>query len=325
VNEIHLITGVAGFIGRCLAQRLLESGAFVAGFDNLSRGTRGNMAEFRNSSRFLFQEVDLADSDACLAAFGLALDRCPPGNAVVWHLAANSDIQAGVLDPSVDLRDTFLTTFNVLRAMRDHQLKDLSFASTSAVYGSLSGPLREDSGPLFPVSSYGAMKLASEASISAALEAFLDRVSIFRFPNVVGPFATHGVIYDLLNKLRNTPHELEVLGNGQQCKPYLLVHELVDAMLFIRQNAGDALNCFNIGPPDEGMTVREIAEEVVRVAAPEANIRYTGGDKGWIGDVPKFHYSILKLQRLGWSPRSSSQEAIKAAVQAVWHERECRP
>lgn len=325
MSEIHLITGVAGFIGRCLAQRLIDAGAFVAGFDNWSRGTPGNLAAFRDSPRFLFEEADLADFDACRAAFDRALQWCPPGEIAVWHLAANSDILAGVRDPTVDLRDTYLTTFNTLRIMRERKLPRIAFASTSAIYGPLTGPLHEDAGPLFPISNYGAMKLASEALISAAVEAFLERAWIYRFPNVVGSFATHGVIYDFMNKLRQSPGELEVLGNGKQCKPYLLVDELVDAMLFIQEKSGERINYYNIGPLDEGMTVTAIAEEVVRVASPGARLRYTGGDKGWVGDVPRFHYSTRKLQELGWQPQSSSEQAVKIAVQALWREPACKP
>jgi UDP-glucose 4-epimerase len=325
VNSIHFITGVAGFIGRCLAQRLIGEGAFVAGFDNLSRGTLRNLAAFSHSPGFLFQQTELTDIDAYRSAFNRALEWCPQGRIIVWHLAANSDILAGVRDPAVDLRDTYLTTFNTLQMMQDRKLTEIAFASTSAIYGPLAGPLHEDMGPLFPISGYGAMKLASEASISAAVESFLHRAWIYRFPNVVGPFATHGVIFDFLKKLQQNSAELEVLGNGRQCKPYLLVDELVDAMLFISQNSTQRLNYYNIGPLDEGMTVRAIAEEVVRVARPGAGIRYTGGDKGWVGDVPKFNYCIEKLQKLGWQPRHSSEQAVKVAVQALWNEPECRP
>jgi UDP-glucose 4-epimerase len=320
--QLHLITGAAGFVGRCLAKRLIDSGASVAGFDNLSRGTLRNVEAFIDSPRFLFQETELNHLDAYGAALDRALEWCPGADVTVWHLAANSDIQAGVRDPSVDHRDTFLTTFNTLSMMRQRKLTRIVFASTSAIYGPLKGPLHENAGPLFPISGYGAMKLASEASISASVESFLDQAWIYRFPNVVGAFATHGVIFDFMNKLQQTPGELEVLGNGDQCKPYLLVDELVNAMLFIRQNAADRLNYFNIGPLDEGVTVRAIAEEVVRVASPGARIRYTGGTQGWVGDVPRFSYSVDKLRQLGWHPESSSEQAIKSAVRSL---AECRP
>ena len=235
----------------------------------------------------------------------------------VWHMVANSDIGAGVADPNVDLKDTFLSTFNVLVAMRDAGIRKLAFASTSAVYGMHDRVLEENIGPLFPISNYGAMKLASEALISAAVESYLERAWIFRFPNVIGPRATHGIIFDLLTKLSRKPVDLEVLGDGTQQKPYLHVSELVEAMLWIYEHASDALNWFNIGPPDEGATVKEIAEAVQRQAAPATPIRFTGGNKGWVGDVPKFRYSIEKLKRLGWSPQLTSGQAVKRAVSEI--------
>ena len=174
--------------------------------------------------------------------------------------------------------------------------------------------LKEDTGPLLPVSNYGAMKLASEGSITAALERFLERVWICRFPNVIGSRATHGVIFDLLKKLRANPAELEVLGDGTQEKPYLHVSELVDAMLFLFERGRERLNCYNIAPEIGATTVRFIAGAVVRAAAPGAKIRYTGGLRGWVGDVPRFLYSTEKLKSLGWSPKLSSNQAVELAI-----------
>jgi UDP-glucose 4-epimerase len=230
-------------------------------------------------------------------------------------MAANSDIRAGVTDPDVDLNCTFLTTHNLLKVMREHGIPQLAFASTSAIYGVHPGLLHESIGPLFPISNYGAMKLASEAAISAAVEAHLKRAWIFRFPNVVGSRSTHGVIFDFAQKLKKNPGELEVLGDGLQEKPYFHVSELLEAMLFIVERATEPLNCFNIGTAETITTVRYIAEAVVKRQSPGAKIRYTGGSKGWVGDVPKFNYSIEKLRKLGWSPRLTSNQAVDRAVE----------
>ena len=233
-------------------------------------------------------------------------------------MAANSDIQAGVVDPQVDLRNTFLTTFHTLQMMKELGIGVLAFASSSAIYGNHgTATLSEDTGPLFPISSYGAMKLASEATISAAVESFLDRAYIFRFPNVIGVPATHGVMLDFVRKLKATPGRLEVLGDGTQRKSYLHVEELIDAMFLVREKACDEINCFNIGADDDGVTVREIAERVVREVSPSASIAYGQGNKGWVGDVPTFKYSLEKLRRLGWQPRLGSAEAIGRAVKQI--------
>ena len=310
-NRTVLITGAAGFVGSHLTDRLLELGNTVIGIDNFSRGTQGNLSRSLLDAGFRFFETEVSDLSSLRNIFSsYEIDT-------VWHMVANSDIGAGVADPNLDLKDTFLSTFNVLAGMREAHIRKIAFASTSAVYGVHEETLEENIGPLFPISNYGAMKLASEALISAAVESYLERAWIFRFPNVIGPRATHGIIFDLLTKLSRNPADLEVLGDGTQQKPYLHVSELIEAMLWICEHAKDPLNWFNIGPPDEGTTVKEIAEAVQKQAAPATPIRFTGGNKGWVGDVAKFRYSIEKLRRLGWSPQLTSRQAVERAVQEI--------
>ena len=315
MSQKCLVTGAAGFIGSHLVDRLLERGCSVLGVDNMKLGRRANLVRALENPKFKFVELDVNDVPVFTRAVRQQSHDKP--FEMTWHLAANSDIRAGVADPDVDLRDTFMTTFNVLKVMRDLKIPQIAFASTSAIYGVLPGRMEEDMGPLFPISNYGAMKLASEACISAALEAYLQRAWIFRFPNVVGSRSTHGVIHDFVQKLKANPNELEVLGDGTQEKPYFHVSDLLEAMLFIVERAGDKLNYFNIGTADTTTTVRYIAEAVIKRQSPQAKIRYTGGNKGWVGDVPKFNYSIEKLKRLGWSPRLTSHAAVDRAAEEI--------
>lgn len=318
---IMVITGAAGFVGSHLVDRLLELGHRVIGIDNFSRGSRSNVERASGHSKFSLIELDLTDERAIATILDPLFAAESEPVDTVWHLAANSDIPAGVADARVDLKDTFMTTFQTLELMKRHKMQSIVFASTSAVYGTLPGELAEVMGPLLPISNYGAMKLASEGLISAAAEAYLRRAVICRFPNVVGARGTHGVIYDLLGKLNRDPLELEVLGDGTQKKPYLHVLELVDAMLFVWRNAPDKLALYNVGPEDDGLQVADIAATVLKVAGTGGRLRYTGGDRGWVGDVPRFHYSTGKLAALGWRPRSSSREAVERAAQELAAER----
>lgn len=309
--ELHLIVGGAGFVGVNLARALLDQGKSVLVFDDLSRGSRRAMADLFGRKEFAFVEVDCSDPELIDKALAHA------EVAEVWHLAANSDIPAGVADYRVDLRQTFLTTAAVLDVMKRRAIPVIHFASSSAIYGDHGDKLiHEDIGPLQPISNYGAMKLASEAQLRASHEAYVSRVSVFRFPNVIGVPATHGVILDFVRKLQANPGELEVLGNGTQQKSYLHVSDLIRAMLHIADR-GEPYAVYNIGPTDDGVTVRFIAETVRDAFRPDAMIRFGEGNRGWVGDVPKFCYSVDRLLGTGWQPSLGSKEAVTRAVAEI--------
>jgi UDP-glucose 4-epimerase len=318
MSSTHLVTGGAGFIGSHLCDRLLSLGHHVVAIDDLSLGKTENLQSASANPNFQFIHGDVTDPQFW-QDFQIKHQDHPIDT--IWHMAANSDIAAGVADATVDLRKTFLTTFETLEAARRMQVPRFALASTSAVYGELDTALDEESSPLNPISNYGAMKLASEAAATALTSTTLERLWIFRFPNVVGPRSTHGVIHDFVKKLNRDPLRLDVLGDGTQCKPYLHVHELVDAMLHIVHHAADTINRFLIGPEGgAATTVRHIAESVVRQYGTPAAIHYGQGSRGWIGDVPKFCYNIAKIKALGWSPALTSDEAIQKAVAEIVRE-----
>jgi UDP-glucose 4-epimerase len=306
-----LVTGGAGFIGSHLCDRLLARGDQVWCADNLRLGRRRNIAHLVSVPEFRFIELDLLDR----TALGTLFDDVRFG--AVFHLAANSDIAAGTADFRLDLELNQLTTVAVLEAMQVHGVKRLFFASTSAIFGETDALLHEDFAPLEPISFYGASKLAAEAYVSVFAHTFSVRAVVLRFPNVVGERATHGVIYDFLHKLAADPGKLEVLGDGNQSKPYLYVSDLVGAVLTAWDRAEGAFAVYHAA--GIGTTsVREIAEIVVAAAGrADTNIVYAGGNRGWPGDVPRFRYDISRLRALGWQPQRHSTEAVRFAVERI--------
>jgi len=302
-----LVVGGAGFVGSVLVKEISKDNADIIVIDNLSLGSTDHI----DSTKVQFHKLDINNVEQVLELLQKK-NVCE-----VWHLAANSDIPRGVQNINIDLDNTFMSTVSTLKIMKEIGCKRLYFSSSSAIYGFNEKRLHEDIGPLMPISNYGAMKLSSEALISASLESFLDKVCIYRFPNVVGVPATHGVIFDFIKKLKKNMSKLEVLGNGYQQKTYLHVSELVEAMLFINNNTDNGMNYYNIGAMDDGVFIKQIAEETVKVVSPDAKINYQNADRGWVGDVPRFYYSVKKLKNLGWSPKLSSLEAIKRAVEEI--------
>jgi UDP-glucose 4-epimerase len=305
-----LVTGGAGFIGNHLCEELLKLGHKVLVYDNLSLGTNRNIARFKKDVNFSFIKGELLNSDEFENIF--VLNKFD----MIFHLAANSDIASSSKSPQVDLLNTFNTTIAVLEKARIHNIKKIFFCSTGAIYGDTNLAVNENSGPLIPISHYGAAKLASEGYLSAYSHNYGIQVWIARFPNVVGEYATHGAIYDFIRKLKNNPTELEVLGNGQQIKPYIYVKELVNAILFIWNNSNDEFNVYNIGV-DSRTRVSEIAEMVVSSMNLNSPIKYGESNRGWVGDVSEFKYDAAKLKALGWSPSLSSNEAVKKAIEEI--------
>ena len=308
-----LVAGGAGFIGSHLCDALLSKNNTVIVADKLIMGSK-NIEHLSQNTNFKFYEMELANQDN--------VDKLFKDNKIdiVYHMAANSDISKSANDTSIDFNDTLLTTRVLLESMRKNNVKNIFFASTSAVYGEMPDiVLNEETGGLKPVSYYGGAKLASEALISSYVSMCDMNAVIFRFPNVIGPRLTHGVVYDFVKKLRNNPKELEILGNGTQCKPYIYVTDLVNAIVKLTEQFEPGVDVFNISVMSEGTSVTHIAEIVVDVLGlSDVEFKYTGGDRGWKGDVPRFKYDISKVLATGWKPEYTSDEAVrKAAIEAV--------
>ena len=307
-----LVAGGAGFIGSHLCDALLSKNNTVIVADKLIMGSK-NIEHLSQNTNFKFYEMELANQDN--------VDKLFKDNKIdiVYHMAANSDISKSANDTSIDFNDTLLTTRVLLESMRKNNVKNIFFASTSAVYGEMPDiVLNEETGGLKPVSYYGGAKLASEALISSYVSMCDMNAVIFRFPNVIGPRLTHGVVYDFVKKLRNNPKELVILGNGTQCKPYIYVTDLVNAIVKLTEQFEPGVDVFNISVLSEGTSVTHIAEIVVDVLGlSDVEFKYTGGDRGWKGDVPRFKYDISKVLATGWKPEYTSDEAVRKAAQSL--------
>lgn len=313
-----MVTGAAGFIANLVISRLLYLKYEVIAVDNLSRGKLENLDKFKSNRNFSFIKMDLS----LKKHFDVYLDHIKENEICdVWHLAANSDIESGITNPNIDLNDTFLTTYYLLEFMKLKKIKNLYFSSSSAVYGDHGDSLLvEDKTITKPISNYGAMKLASESIIRSSCQSFLEKAIIFRFPNVIGVPATHGVIFDFFNKIKKNPRELIVLGDGNQNKTYLLVDNLVDSMFDTVINIKTQyFDIFNVGPKDtKGVTVKYIANKVASFFNPSPDIIYGTTPGGWIGDVPKFKFSIQKISSLSNGCNLTSKQAVDIAVSKIY-------
>ena len=310
--ENIMISGGAGFIGSHLAGKLLAAGKKVVCVDNFELGKKENVEKYLDNPHFKLVELDVSNVDALSELLKQEeIER-------VYHLAANSDIQKSARIPGVDFTNTFSTTYAVVEGMRRNDIKKLFFASTSAVYGNKSGVnLTENIGSLSPISYYGGAKLASEAFISSYAYMNEMEVLVFRFPNVIGPNLTHGVIFDFIRKLQNNPAELEILGDGTQCKPYLYVLDLVDAIIEFSLKQGKGVEVYNIGV-ETATTVKEIADMVCsKLGLKNVTYKYTGGNVGWKGDVPAFQYDLSKIYATGWRPAHNSNESVQATLDSL--------
>jgi UDP-glucose 4-epimerase len=301
-----LVVGGAGFIGSHLVERLALGGP-VTVFDDLSVGRREHLEEAHRLGEVRLVVGDARELSELVAA--------APEHDVLFHLAANPEARWGLERPRLDLELGTIATWNALEAARRCGIPRFVLASSGTVYGEAPGASHEHELGALPISLYGASKLAGEAMLSAYVECFGLSGCILRFGNVVGPRGTHGAALDFLKKLRaSRGAELEVLGDGNQRKPYLHVDDCVKGLLFALEHTREPLGIYNLAPPDE-TSVSTIAELCVAASPyPRAPIRYTGGERGWPGDVPRSRLDPSKLAELGFRVGSTSDAAVRRAI-----------
>lgn len=307
------LTGGAGFIGSHLIPILLEKRICVTAYDNLSTGRHSDIQPFLADAIFDFARGDITDAGW--------LKECMKGHDVVWHLGANTLIPPGGTDRRLDFHNNTLGTLILLEAMKDLGIKELLFSSTAAVYGDEPGiAFEEGFGPLRPISLYGASKLACESFICAYSHLFGIYASIFRFSNVVGGGMGHGVIYDLIQKLKQNPKRLELWGDGLGCKPYFLVEDCIRGMLTAHGLAPvvrKSCDIFNLGC-DTYTQVDRVAYIVIEeMGLKDVELVHQGGRHGFPGDVPFVTYDPSRMNAHGWRASCDSDEAVRQAARRI--------
>lgn len=308
------LSGGAGFIGSNILSRIIEDDRFsrVCVYDNLTSGTLEHIAFARESPKFQFIKAEISDLEILKSAM-LGFD-------LVIHLAANPDIAKAVTQPDIDFWEGTFLAQNILEAMRVNSVPYLLYTSGSGVYGeNPKVKFTENFGPCIPISTYGASKLACEGLIAAYCHMFGLRARVFRFANVVGPKQTHGIGYDFIRKLSKNKSELEILGDGSQLKSYIYIDDIVDAIEIVLddlKNRKQIYDVFNVAT-DDLISVTEIANiacEVMGLLPEEVDFKYTGGDRGWKGDVPKVILDASKIKSLGFKVKNNSSQAIRKSI-----------
>ena len=303
-NARLLVTGGAGFVGSHLANRLVEDNEVVA-VDDLSNGNEDWLDD-----RVEFVQGDLRHDDVVAAALTEDVDA-------VFHFAADKDPSR---DDVEQYRLNNRLTENVLERMDEVGVSNIAFTSSSTVYGEAPRPTPEDYAPLEPISIYGASKLGEESLLSVYAHSHDVTAWVYRFANIVGPRLQPGaVIPDFIGKLRADPETLEILGDGRQEKSYMHVEECLDAMIHVVEHADDDFNVYNLGTRTT-TSVTTIADVVSEEMGLDPTYEFTGGDRGWTGDVPRMRLSVEKLSALGWEPTDSSDDAVRRATRELLEE-----
>ena len=311
--DTAVITGGAGFIGSYIAEKLVENGTDTKVIDNLVTGKKENLSKCFDQDNFSFLEYDLGNLDG--------IEDHLSNVDILFHFAADPEVRTGYSKPEDSFEQNIVNTFNLLQKIKQSKIKKIVFASSSSVYGDAKIiPTNEEYGPLSPISHYGASKLACEAMVSSFCHNYNIEGVILRPANVIGLRGRHGLIWDLVHKLKINQDELELLGDGKQTKSFIHISDAIDGIFFSLNNLQDKVEVFNLGSEDS-VEIMDVAKIVCKnMGLNEIKINLTGGvddGRGWKGDIRIAHLDITKLKNSGWIPKLSSINAADITSQEI--------
>lgn len=309
----YAVIGGAGFIGSHVARELIGAGENVTVYDNFSSGSMRHLSEIADDAHLKIVKADIKDFSDLKSALA--------GIDTVYHFASNPDIAKAAVCPDIDFWEGTFLTNNVVEAMRINNVAKLIYASGSGVYGECGTlPVREDFPDMRPISTYGASKLACETLICSYCHMFGLSAAAFRFANVVGPRQTHGVGFDFVRKLKEKPDKLVILGDGTQDKSYIHISDIIAALRLIETKHLNGYDVYNVATSDS-VTVTNIADMARKITGADSAVyEYTGGNRGWKGDVPIIRMNSEKIRNLGWSNKYTSEEALYSSMSAMFKE-----
>ncbi|MBM4158364.1 MAG: NAD-dependent epimerase/dehydratase family protein [Ignavibacteria bacterium] len=311
----YFISGGAGFIGSHLVNKILkeETNVFVTVYDNFSSGQMWHLEEVKDNDNLNIVNADIKDLNV--------LKDVMKNHDVVYHFASNPDISKAITQPDIDFWEGTYLTNNILESMRINRINNLIYSSGSGVYGD-TGYLEtvEDYSPMLPISTYGSSKLSCESMICSYCHMFDMNAASFRFANVVGPHQTHGVGYDFVKKLLNDVKNLEILGDGTQSKSYIYIDDILSALKLVEGKYLDNHNYYNVATNDY-ISVKEIADITCEILELEnVDYKFTGGNRGWKGDVPIVRLNSEKIRKIGWKNKYTSKEAIHLSLKSIYED-----
>jgi len=298
-----VVTGGAGFIGSHLCRTLVENGAKVTVFDNLSSGKIDSLKDLENKG-LNFVQGDIRDPEA--------LEKAAKNCKVIFHLAAQTSVPFSMENPKEDCEINVVGTLNVLEAARKAGAR-VVFASSSAAYGNPEKKPTPETYPTHPIAFYGLTKLLGENYCRFYKENYGLEVVMLRIFNVYGPNC-HGAIYDFLNKLRKTPDKLEVLGTGRQARDFIYVSDMVNFLIKAATSPAAAGEVFNVGTGTT-TSVTELAKMIIKILGLKDVEIYFKGGQAWEGDMDITLADNSKaVNILQWKPQVSLEEGLKKLI-----------